>query len=266
MTEIQNPKSKIQNPKSPKNFPGRILFVLKFIEIRLRFIFILVVTAVVVGYWDNIQNYYERWQRTHATQQMLGLEGDKDMSAANQEFEYYCGMHPFVVRDHSDKCPICGMDLVQRKKGAPMTLPEGTLARVQVSPQRIMQGGIQVEPVLYRMLTRTIRSYGEAEPAEGRLAIIAARFPGRVQELMVNAVGLTVKKGDPLARIYSPKYLAASQEYVRAVSNEQKGSAISSPDMAALEKTRSEQLVIGARKRLSLAGFTDEQLDAIVES
>ena len=252
-----------ENHPTKRSLPRRILFVLKFIEIRLRFIFILAITALVVGYWDHLQNYYERWQRTHQVQESAD---HKETEAATQEFEFYCGMHPFVVRDRAGKCPICGMDLVQRKKGDPVALPEGTLARVQVSPQRIMQGGIQVEPVLYRMLTRTIRSYGVAEPAEGRLSKISARFPGRVQELMVNAVGLTVKKGDPLARIYSPKYLAASQEYVRAVSNQQKGADISSPDMAALEKTRSEQLTAGARKRLSLAGFTDEQLNAIVES
>ena len=244
----------------------RVLFLLKFLEIRLRFIFILVVTAVVVGYWDHIQNYYERWQRTHQTQQMPGHEGHKDMGAVEQEFEYYCGMHPFVVRDRPGKCPICGMDLVQRKKGEPVTLPEGTLARVQVSPQRIMQGGIQVEPVLYRTLTHTIRSYGVAEPAEGRLAKIVARFPGRVQDLMVDAVGIAVNKGDALARIYSPKYLAASQEYIRAVSSQQKGAEISNPDTAALEKTRAEQLAAAARRRLALAGFTEGQLDAIAES
>ena len=252
-----------ENHPTKRSLPRRILFVVKFLDIRLRFILILVVTALVVGYWDHIQNYYERWQRNHQVQESAG---GKETEPAAQEIEYYCGMHPFVVRDRPGKCPICGMDLVQRKKGEPVTLPEGTLARVQVSPQRIMQGGIQVEPVLYRILTRTIRSYGVAEPAEGRLAKIVARFPGRVQDLMVDAVGIAVNKGDALARIYSPKYLAASQEYIRAVSNQQKGAEISNPDTAALEKTRAEQLAAAARRRLALAGFTEGQLDAIAES
>ena len=43
----------------------RVLFFLRFLEIRLRFIMILVVTALLVGYWDHVQNYYERWQREH---------------------------------------------------------------------------------------------------------------------------------------------------------------------------------------------------------
>lgn len=244
----------------------RLLFVLKFLEIRLRFIFILVITALMVGYWDNIQNYYERWQRHHAAQQTGGTGAVEEPVGGEQEFEYYCGMHPFVIRDRPGNCPICGMDLTQRKKGEPLTLPEGTLARVQVSPHRIMQAGIQVEPVLYRMLIRTVYSYGVVEAAEDRLARIVARFPGRVEELLVNAVGMQVGKGDVVARIYSPKYMAASEEYIRALNMPSKPSGISDPEIAALEKTRSEQLAAGARRRLALAGFTREQLDQIAQS
>lgn len=31
--------------------------------------------------------------------------------------EYYCPMHPRVVRDNKEKCPICSMPLSERKKG-----------------------------------------------------------------------------------------------------------------------------------------------------
>lgn len=242
----------------------RLLFLLKFLEIRLRFIAILVITAVVVGYWDTLQNYYERWQRNRDTQQAEGPRGGEDAAAVEQEFEYYCGMHPFVVRDREGNCPICGMDLTQREKGEAVTLPEGTLARVQVSPQRIMQGGIRVEPVLYHFLTRTVRSYGIVEPAEDRLSRIVARFPGRVEDLVLNTVGMRVAKGDVVAKIYSPKYLAASEEYMRALSKP--STVMSDPEMAALEKTRSTNLVAAARRRLALAGFTEEQLNQIASS
>ena len=40
-----------------------MLFFLKVLEIRLRFVAILVITALAVGYWDNIVNYWERWTR-----------------------------------------------------------------------------------------------------------------------------------------------------------------------------------------------------------
>lgn len=234
----------------------RILFVLRFLEIRLRFILILVVTALLVGYWDTIQNYYERWQRERAS---VGHVHDGE--AAESEFEFFCGMHPFVVRDRQSKCPICGMDLTQRKKGAPVSMPEGVLARVQVSPHRIMQAGVQVEPALYRMLTREVRSFGVVEVAETRVADVIARFPGRVEELMVNATGMPIRKGEPLARIYSPQFLQASSEYLHALENKKAVDANDRADDRA--KERAQSLVTSARKRLSLAGFTDRQLESI---
>lgn len=243
-----------------KGFFRRLLFFLKLVEIRLRFVAILVVTALVVGYWDNIQNYYERWQRTRRAATAPAHEGHPE-GAAQSEFEFFCPMHPFVVRDRAGKCPICGMDLVQRRKSGAVELSEGVLTRVQVSPERIMQAGVQIEPVAYRLLSHTVRSYGTIEPDETRLARIVARFPGRVDELTVNATGLVVKKGDPLARIYSPKFLAAAQEYLQALASQRDAekSAVASPDM----KRRSREIAEYARRRLALAGFTDEQLDAI---
>lgn len=237
----------------------KILFFLKFLEIRLRFVMILVITALVVGYWDNITNYYDRWQR-HRTADARKGQDHKD-HAADGEYEYYCPMHTFVVRNQAGNCPICGMNLVQRKKGAPVTLPEGTLARVQLSPDRVMQAGARVEPVSYRLLDNTIRSYGIVESDETKMSQIIARFPGRVEQLHANAAGIVVKKGEPLAQMYSPKYLAAAQEYLQALQAQRRlkdGSA--SPDM----EKRAEQLAAFARQRLSLAGFTKEQLDEIV--
>jgi Cu(I)/Ag(I) efflux system membrane fusion protein len=124
-----------------------------------------------------------------------------------------------------------------------------------------MQAGVQIEPVVYRMLTRTIQSYGIVEVAETRLADVIARFPGRVEELMVNATGMPIRKGDPLVRIYSPQYLAGALDYQRALANQHQVEATSSADANA--KDRAARLVESARKRLSLAGFTDEQLDSI---
>ena len=243
----------------------RIFFFIKLLEVRLRFIVILLITALVVGYWDYIQNYYERWQRGHQARTGVAKISSKEglSETAEGEFEYFCPMHPFVVRDHTGKCPICGMDLVQRKKGVPTEMPEGTLARVQVSPERVMQAGVQIEPVSYRLLTRTIRSYGAIELDETRVARIIARFPGRIEQLMVNAVGLEVKKGEPLASIYSPKFLSAGEEYIQSLSSQKR--IESNPQASSEEKRRAKQIVEYARQRLILAGFTNEQLDSIAK-
>jgi len=80
---------------------------------------------------------------------------------------------------------------------------------------------------------------------------------------MVSSVGSSVSRGEALARIYSPKYLAASQEYLRALGTQQKAEK---PDAEPIEKMRADQLAEAARKRLRLAGFTEEQLDLVARS
>lgn len=246
---------KVDPAPKPPSILRRIWFLAKFLEIRLRFVAVLAITAVLVGYWDHVQNYYERWQREH-----YAAQGPASPQAVS-DTEYFCGMHPFVVRDHPDKCPICGMDLTARKKGAPTELPPGAIARVQVSPERVMQAGVEVGPVNYRLLVRAVRSYGVVEADESRVARIVARFPGRIEELMVSTTGASVKKGEPLARIYSQEFLAASEEYVRALGN-QKKVGVGSPELATL----SGQIAEGARRRLLRAGFTETQLDEMAKS
>lgn len=238
----------------PQGFWRRTWFWIKFLEIRLRFVALLVVTGLVVGYWENIQNHYEQWQRRRAgVAENIGRDVS-DHEAAHDE--YFCPMHPFVVRDVPGKCPICGMDLARRKKGEAQTLPEGVTARIQVSPERIMQSGVKVEPIAYRNLVRTVRSYGLIEPDERLQQRLIARFPGRIDELKVRSVGETVKAGDLLARIYSPEYYAVANEYLIAWRSWRK--AEGTPDEA-----NARSLMELPRRRLSLAGFTDAQFDEI---
>lgn len=245
-----------QDPKE-HSFLRRVLFFLKFLEIRLRFVFILAVTAIVVGYWDHVQNYYERWQREHG-RAAAGAAANGE--AAHSDIEYFCPMHTFVVRDHAGKCPICGMDLVKRQKGAAQPLPEGVIARVQASPERVTQAGVRVEQALCHLLSRQVSSYGVIEPAEQNVSRIIARFPGRVDELLVNTAGATVRKGEPLAKIYSPKFLAAGEEYLQALGNEREAAKRGAP---AGERARAAQLTEFARQRLALAGFTEEQIASL---
>jgi len=45
--------------------------------------------------------------------------GDKKIEPAEQKVtvkvEYTCPMHPEIIRNEHGKCPICGMDLVEKK-------------------------------------------------------------------------------------------------------------------------------------------------------
>src|SRR3954453_3699912 len=56
---------------------------------RLRFIAVLVAIGGVIAYWDTLNAYYEKWTRP-----VFGQE-----TAVSPDTEYWCPMHPSVVRD-----------------------------------------------------------------------------------------------------------------------------------------------------------------------
>jgi Cu(I)/Ag(I) efflux system membrane fusion protein len=166
--------------------------VLKVVQARLRFVAILAAVGCVIGFWDNISNYYEKWTRP--------LYGQK--TEASSEFEYFCPMHPSIVRDdNKEKCPICHMDLAKRKRGTgePEPLPPGTVSRVQLTPYRIVLAGVQTTAVRYRTLARQIATFGSVEFNETTLTHIATRQKGRIVKQFANYTGQEVMAGEKLA-------------------------------------------------------------------
>jgi Cu(I)/Ag(I) efflux system membrane fusion protein len=185
------------------------------VQARLRFFAILAVIGLVVGYWDTLSAWYEKWSRP-----LYGEEG-----AVDPDTEYFCPMHPSVVRDNrKEKCPICHMDLAKRKKGSGEAEPlaPGTVSRVQLSPYRIVLAGVQTTSVEYRELSREVTAFGSVEFDETREAHIAARQKGRIVKLHANFTGQEVKKGEPLATLdirYSPELTNTLDDLRRARQN-----------------------------------------------
>jgi hypothetical protein len=94
---------------------------------RLRFVAILLVIGVIITQWDLLVAYYQRWTRPVA--------GSTSVAEGQGEFEWFCPMHPAIVRDNpKDKCPICFMPLSKRRKGTASEaepLPPGVVRRGQ---------------------------------------------------------------------------------------------------------------------------------------
>lgn len=178
---------------------------------RLRFIAVLVAIGGVIAYWDTLNAYYEKWTRP-----LLGQE-----MASSSDSEYWCPMHPTIVRDHADKCPICAMPLSKRKKGDKdegEALPPGVSQRVQITPYKVAVAGIETAEIGYRSLTKEIAAVGFVEFDERKLARISARVTGktRIDKLYVNVTGQHVEKGEPLADLYSPDLVVTIQNLLDA--------------------------------------------------
>ncbi|HZZ81395.1 MAG TPA: efflux RND transporter periplasmic adaptor subunit [Gemmataceae bacterium] len=206
---------------------------------RLRFIGILALIGVIITQWDTIIAYYDRWTRPASAM----------ASAAASDTEYFCPMHPAVVRDNPrDKCPICFMPLSKRKKGESHVeaLPAGVVNRVQLSPYRVVLAGVATWPVEYRPLAKEITAVGYVEFNERGQRTVSARVPGRIDKLVANETGKMVKQGDDLALLYSPELLVTEQ------------------NLLAAHQSGNKDLLTSARTRLELLGIDDEQIDAIL--
>jgi Cu(I)/Ag(I) efflux system membrane fusion protein len=209
---------------------------------RLRFIGVLVAIGAVIAYWDTLHAYYDKWTR-HAPEQ----------AAAAADVEWWCPMHPTIVRDAPDKCPICGMPLSKRKKGEHASeepLPPGVVSRVQLTPYRVALAGIQTAEIGYQPLAREITTVGTVEFDERKLARIPVRLPGksRLDKLYVSVTGQSVAKGDPLALVYNPDLVTTMTNLRNARQNGNK------------------DLEDNARDRLRLWGIEEDQIKDVLHS
>jgi Cu(I)/Ag(I) efflux system membrane fusion protein len=197
-----------------------------------------------------------------------------DKATAEREILYYtCGMHPSVRVSPEDyekgntSCPICNMGLV------PVYKEEGEMAEMEPGEHEAMEREIKLnaraqrlaqvktEEIQFRQLFREIKTVGEIDYDERKVAFVAAWIPGRIDKLFVDFTGVRVRKGAPLVWIYSPDLVTTQQEYLLALETLEK--VKESPHGETLEGARS--LVEASKKRLLLWGVSEKQIKELEE-
>lgn len=137
---------------------------------------------------------------------------------------------------------------------------EGTQpgSTVELSPEEINAAGVQVVEVVKKRLKTELEAFGRVEQPEAQLAVISARVAGRIDKLYVDYTGQPVRRGQPVAEIYSPDVAASIEEYRLALENRARlrNSSLS------FAREQSDDLVNASRRRLELWGVTDKQIDA----
>ena len=109
------------------------------------------------------------------------------------------------------------------------------------------------------------RTVGRVEVDEQRQVAVTTKFEGWVEKLHADATGKFVRKGEPLAEIYSPELFATQQEFLNLLRlKKDPGGAASSWD-AMLGRDR-DAILEAARERLRLWDITDAQVRAIETS
>lgn len=157
-----------------------------------------------------------------------------------------CSMHPQIRMNEPGSCPICGMDLIPAASNEDAMDP----AAVHMTAAAMQLANVQTIVVGSREASNSIRLTGKVVPDERRVFAQAAHVPGRVEDLLVNYTGEHVRKGQELARIYSPELVTAQEELLQAY------------------RVREAQpaLYNAARKKLSNWKMTDAQIDAIINA
>lgn len=182
--------------------------------------------------------------RRHITQ---GLKaGDTDPVNGRKILYYHDPMVPGNKFDKPAKSPFMDMMLVP-------VYAEGDddRGKVTVSPRIQQSLGVRTALATEAMLSPQLSAVGSITFNERDQAVIQARASGFVERLRVRATLDRVSKGQVLAELYVPDWVAAQEEYL-AVRRMQ------GPNVA--------PLVEGAKSRMRLAGMSDEQIRVIEAS
>ena len=118
-------------------------------------------------------------------------------------------------RDEPGLSPM-GMPLVPIYKDQAVGSAKGA-GLVTISPQVENNLGVRTAEVVFKPLNITINTVGYVGFDEDRLIHIHPRVEGWLEQLFVKSEGESVTVGQPLYALYSPKLVAAQEEFVLAL-------------------------------------------------
>lgn len=172
--------------------------------------------------------------------------GDTDPANGRKILYYHDPMVPANKFDKPAKSPFMDMMLVPVYAGG-----DGDQGKVTVSPRVQQNLGVRTAVVSEASMAPQLTAVGSIAFNEREQAVIQARATGYVERMHVRATLDKVSKGQPLAELYVPDWVAAQQELLA---------------VRRLQGPGLEALVEGAKSRMRLAGMTDMQIRAIEAS
>jgi len=185
--------------------------------------------------------------RKPSAQQTATVEEAHDHGA--EATIWTCSMHPQIRMDEPGDCPICGMDLIPLQTtgtGDASIDPDA----IQLSAEAAALANVQTTVVSRQNPVREVQLYGTIQVDERLSQSQTSHVSGRIEKLFVTFTGESVRRGQPIATIYSPELLNAQQELIEAVKM----------------KDLQPALLLAVREKLRLWKLTDEQIARIEQS
>ena len=89
-------------------------------------------------------------------------------------------------------------------------------ATVTISLDKVQRLGVRTEEVKEREVSRSVRAFASVQFDERKQWVVAPKFGGWIEKLLVNATGDVVARGETLFEVYSPELNVLQQEYLAA--------------------------------------------------
>jgi Cu(I)/Ag(I) efflux system membrane fusion protein len=163
-------------------------------------------------------------------------------------------------RSKSDSQAMAGMTAEEHARTAGAKDTTGGTGRepVHLTAEQAQAIGMTYTVVSRGPLERTVRTVGQVVAAEPNLAEITPKVDGFVDELLVDATGVAVKRGQPLLTIYSPMLVAAQQELLTAA---RLAASLDTSDADA--RRNAQTLVAASRRRLAYWDISADQINRL---
>ena len=176
-----------------------------------------------------------------ATPAANGAAQTTDPSAGRRVLYWHDPMVPGQKFDKPGKSPFMDMQLVPVYAEA-----DGDEGKIVISPRVQQNLGMRTAEVTRGTLAPAVEVTGNVTYNERDVAVVYARSNGFVEKLHVRAPLDPVRKGQPLAELYVPDWVAAQEEYLSA--KRMTGSGL-------------DALVDGARQRMRLIADAGKDLE-----
>jgi membrane fusion protein, copper/silver efflux system len=172
--------------------------------------------------------------------------GDVDPTTGRRVLYYHDPMVPANKFDKPAKSPFMDMMLVPVYADS-----DGDGSKVTVSPRVQQNLGVRTALVTEGSLSPQVAAVGSIAFNERDQVIVQARATGYVERLHVRATLDRVAKGQALAELYVPDWIAAQEEFL---------------SVRRMQGTDLAPLVDGARQRMRQIGMSDAQIALVDRS
>jgi Cu(I)/Ag(I) efflux system membrane fusion protein len=208
-------------------------------------------SAVAAGGYGIYRFGMSHGMNMAATATLPATESSRQGAAADAEngrkvLYWHDPMVPGHKFDKPGKSPFMDMQLV------PVYADDaGDDGTVSISPRVQQNLGIRTAEVTKGNVAVAVEAVGSVAYNERDVALVQARSNGFVERLHVRAPLDPVKKGQPLAQLYVPDWIAAQEEYLVAKQ---------------MDTVAGGGLADAAKQRMRLAGMTDDLIRRVESS